>query len=62
MFGYFGDFDTRAKQRQKLKSEIDQLLEADDTTVQAIFSLESEEKQDEIMNQLRWGNKKVTAL
>lgn len=59
MFGYFGDFDSRAKQRQKMKQEIDQLLDSETTTVATIFSLDSQEKQDEIMNQLRWGNKKV---
>lgn len=59
MFGYFGDFDSRAKQRQKLKQEIDQMLESDKTTVAEVFSLENLEKHDEIMNQLRWGNKKV---
>lgn len=42
-----------------MKQEIDQLLETDSATVASIFSLESQEKQDEIMNQLRWGNKKV---
>ena len=50
MFGYFGDFDTRAKQRQKLKQEVDALLESETTTVAEIFSLENAEKQDEIMN------------
>jgi hypothetical protein len=62
MFGYFGDFDSRAKQRQKLKQEIDTLLENESTTIADVFSLESQEKQDEIMNQLRWGNKKVCML
>ena len=32
-FGYFGDFDSRAKQRQKLKQEVDALLENENTTV-----------------------------
>jgi len=36
------------------------MLESESTTVAEIFSLENAEKQDEIMNQLRWGNKKVT--
>jgi len=35
------------------------MLESDKTTVAEIFSLPDQEKQDEIMNQLRWGNKKA---
>jgi predicted Zn-ribbon and HTH transcriptional regulator len=58
----FGDFGDSAKQRDKMKEEIDELLENENTTLADIFSLKSQEKQDEIMNQLRWGNKKVVAL
>jgi uncharacterized protein YjgD (DUF1641 family) len=59
MFGTFGD---SAKQRQKMKQEIDEMLENDQMTLEELFTLSSQEKQDEIMNQLRWGNKKVVAL
>lgn len=45
-----------------MKQEIDELLENDGTTVQAIFTLDNQEKHDEIINQLRWGNKKVQKL
>jgi hypothetical protein len=55
----YGD---HAKQRLKMKQEIDQLLESEETTLGDIFSLKDQEKQDEIMSQLRWGNKKVLAL
>ena len=55
----FGD---HAKQRLKMKQEIDQLLESDETSLADIFSLKDQEKQDEILSQLRWGNKKVLAL
>ena len=43
-----------------MKQEVDALLESEQTTIEQVFTLESQEKQDEIMNQLRWGNKKVT--
>ena len=62
MASFFNDFDNRAKQRQKLKAEIDELLEDDSTTLSQLFSLESQEKYDEIMNQLRMANKKVVNL
>ena len=55
----FGD---HAKQRLKMKQEIDQLLESEETSLADIFSLKDQEKQDEILSQLRWGNKKVLAL
>jgi predicted Zn-ribbon and HTH transcriptional regulator len=45
-----------------MKEEIDELLENENTTLADVFSLSSQEKQDEIMNQLRWGNKKVVSL
>ena len=47
MFGVFGD---SAKQRQKMKKEIDEMLEDDDITLANVFSLSDQEKQDEIMN------------
>jgi len=50
MASFFNDFDNRAKQRQKLKAEIDELLEDQSTTLSQIFSLQSQEKFDEIMN------------
>lgn len=46
----FNDFDNRAKQRQKQKAEIDALLESETTTVGDLFSMENQEKQDEIMS------------
>ena len=45
-----------------MKAEIDALLENDQTTLGQIFSLDSQEKLDEIMAQLRMGNKKVVNL
>jgi hypothetical protein len=59
MFGVFGD---SAKQRQKMKKEIDDMLENDEVTLADVFSLNDQEKQDEILNQLRWGSKKVVSL
>lgn len=38
------------------------MLENDEITLADIFSLSNQDKQDEIMNQLRWGNKKVVSL
>lgn len=43
----YGD---HAKQRLKMKQEIDQLLESEETTLGDIFSLKDQEKQDEIMS------------
>jgi hypothetical protein len=45
-----------------MKQEIDEMLENEQITLADVFSLSSQEKQDEIMNQLRWGNKKVVSL
>ena len=56
---FFGDMDNRAKQRNKMKAEIDTLLEDEATGVSDLFELPDTEKYDEIMNQMRWGSKKV---
>ena len=45
-----------------MKQEIDEMLEDESTTLADLLSLNNQEKEDEIMNQLRWGNKKVVQL
>ena len=51
-----------AEKRKKLKEDINTFLKDDSHTVAHLFSLENQEMQDEIMNQLRWGNESVQEL
>jgi hypothetical protein len=44
------NYGDHVKQRNKMKLEIDDLLENEQTTLAEIFSLSDQEKQDEIMN------------
>ena len=37
-------------QREKMRQEVESLLAADATSLEDVFALESQEKQDEIMN------------
>lgn len=45
-----------------MRQEVDKLLKSDATSLEDIFSLQSQEKQDEIMNQFTGANKNVMNL
>jgi len=41
---FFSDFDNKQKQREQMRKEIDALLLDDNTKLEDIFALESQEK------------------
>jgi hypothetical protein len=45
-----------------MRQEVDKLLTSDATSLEDVFALQSQEKQDEIMNQFTGANKNVMKL